>query len=91
MELVITDLSNILYQRLNRELDIWKRLKHDHIVPLYGIVHGWGRYASMVSPWIERGNASQFFQDRDLFNSIPARLKLVSLCELHIFSCCIVP
>lgn len=69
----------IYLQRLNKELDIWKCLQHRHIIPLFGVCHDMGRYASMVSPWMRNGNAAKYFErrhDRDCF-VLSSRLKLV--------------
>ncbi|KLO18710.1 kinase-like protein [Schizopora paradoxa] len=53
-----------MLQRLNKELDIWKCLDHRHILPLFGVCHDMGRYASMVSPWMRNGNAAKYFERR---------------------------
>ncbi|EJD05930.1 kinase-like protein [Fomitiporia mediterranea MF3/22] len=79
------------FQRLNQELDIWKKLQHVHIVPLYGVVNDMGHYASMVSPWMDNGNASKYFEGQDVQTTLPRRLKLLyevasGLEYLHCFS-----
>ncbi|KAH8108361.1 kinase-like protein [Phellopilus nigrolimitatus] len=80
-----------IQRRLQQELDIWKRLRHHHVIPLFGIIHGLGRYASMVSPWMHKGNASNYFVEQDVQRSLTARLKLLyevasGLEYLHCFS-----
>lgn len=35
-------------QRLRREIRVWQRLNHRHVLPLYGIINDFGPYPSMV-------------------------------------------
>ncbi|KAL5490400.1 hypothetical protein ACEPAI_5233 [Sanghuangporus weigelae] len=78
-------------KRLNQELNIWKKLRHVHIIPLYGVVLEMGRYPSMISPWMQNGNASKFFDGQDVKRTLARRLKLLyevvsGLEYLHCFS-----
>lgn len=70
--------NHIFYQRLRREIQVWRRLQHDNIVPLLGVIGNFGPYAStgMVSPWMEHGNLNQFQRTEDL--SVQFRLQIVS-------------
>ncbi|KZT25001.1 kinase-like protein [Neolentinus lepideus HHB14362 ss-1] len=49
-------------KRLKRELGIWRRLQHKHILPLYGIADGLGHVTSMVCPWKENGTLSAYIE-----------------------------
>ncbi|KAF4575426.1 hypothetical protein EYR36_006785 [Pleurotus pulmonarius] len=47
-------------KRLRRELAVWLKLKHPRVLPLYGIVSGFGPYPSMVCPWMDKGNLNNY-------------------------------
>ncbi|KAG9219642.1 hypothetical protein CCMSSC00406_0006036 [Pleurotus cornucopiae] len=53
-----------LKQRLRREVVIWKELEHKNILPLLGIVRGFGPYVSMVCPWMAKGSLTQYLGRR---------------------------
>ncbi|KAN0073723.1 Protein kinase-like domain containing protein, partial [Tylopilus felleus] len=36
-----------------REIEVWRGLKHDNVLPLLGTTMGFGRYPAMVCPWAE--------------------------------------
>jgi len=36
----------------------WKQLKHDRILPLYGVTYGFGPAPAIVSPWMHNGSLS---------------------------------
>ncbi|KAG2124904.1 kinase-like protein, partial [Suillus bovinus] len=38
-----------------RELKVWGRLKHDSILPLWGVSNDFGHYLAMICPWAENG------------------------------------
>ncbi|KAI6025737.1 kinase-like domain-containing protein, partial [Pisolithus orientalis] len=42
---------------------IWSQLQHENIIPLLGITTKFDRTVSMVTEWMERGNAHQYVQD----------------------------
>lgn len=63
-----------LWQRLRRELRVWKELQHPNIVPLFGVVSDYGPYVSMVSPWMENGNLNKFLTEE---LTLATRFKLV--------------
>ena len=65
-------------QRLARELSVWKRLEHKHVLKLLGTVAGFGPYASMVCPWLEQGSVSKYMERRGDILSMTDRLQLVS-------------
>ncbi|KAG1744299.1 hypothetical protein EDB19DRAFT_1827168 [Suillus lakei] len=54
-------------KRVRRELKVWERLKHDSILPLWGVANDFGPYPAMVCPWADNGALTGFlerYQDR---------------------------
>lgn len=66
-----------LVERLNRELNIWKRLSHPRILELCGTVSNFGPYTSMVCPWMENGSVSQYMEKAGDLLCIAERLRLI--------------
>lgn len=48
--------------RLCRELKVWGRLKHDSILPLWGVANDFGPYPAMVCPWADNGALTGFLE-----------------------------
>ncbi|KAG2103158.1 kinase-like domain-containing protein [Suillus cothurnatus] len=48
--------------RLFREIRLWLKLKHENIVPLWGVTDGAGSVPALVSPWLENGALTGFLQ-----------------------------
>ncbi|KAG8218109.1 kinase-like domain-containing protein [Butyriboletus roseoflavus] len=50
-----------------RELNVWKRLSHNNIVPFLGIAHGFGmrNSTSLVSLWMPNGTLQNFLVNYD--------------------------
>ncbi|KAJ7619635.1 TKL/TKL-ccin protein kinase [Roridomyces roridus] len=67
-------------KRLARELGVWKRLDHKHVLKLLGTVSDFGPYDSMVCPWFEQGSVSKYMERRGDILSMTDRLQL--LCEV---------
>ncbi|KAJ6501810.1 TKL/TKL-ccin protein kinase [Mycena vulgaris] len=67
-------------KRLARELGVWKRLDHKHVLNLLGTVSDFGPYDSMVCPWLEQGSVSKYMERRGDILSMTDRLQL--LCEV---------
>ncbi|KAJ7145696.1 TKL/TKL-ccin protein kinase [Mycena epipterygia] len=67
-------------KRLARELGVWKRLDHKHVLKLLGTVSDFGPYNSMVCPWLEQGSVSKYMERRGDILSMTDRLQL--LCEV---------
>lgn len=57
--------DELLFQKLRRELKVWGRLRHRNIVPLLGIVSGFGPLPSMVSPWFHNGSLTRYLADHE--------------------------
>ena len=67
------------------DLEVWMKLRHDHVLLLYGVAHEFLPGTSvMVCPWLENGTVTNFITSRrDL--SLRHLLQLVSaLKELFI-------
>ncbi|KAJ7157940.1 TKL/TKL-ccin protein kinase [Mycena crocata] len=67
-------------KRLARELGVWKRLDHKHVLKLIGTVSDFGPYDSMVCPWLEQGSVSKYMERHGDLLSMTDRLQL--LCEV---------
>lgn len=83
---VVEDISMVIIthkclslQRLQRELEIWLKLKHDNIVPLYGTASGFGPFVAMVCPWYENGSLSNYLESIGKALSVVDRFRLVGL------------
>ncbi|KAG1870696.1 kinase-like domain-containing protein [Suillus subalutaceus] len=48
--------------RLFREIRLWLKLKHENVVPLWGVTDGAGSVPALVSPWLENGALTGFLQ-----------------------------
>jgi len=66
--------------QLLRELMVWTYLEHPNIVPLLGLSLSHSPYASMVSPWYEKGNVHRYLETFADIIGISDRLRLVILC-----------
>ncbi|KAJ7468748.1 TKL/TKL-ccin protein kinase [Mycena latifolia] len=69
-----------MHKRLARELRVWKRLDHKHVLKLLGTVSDFGPCDSMVCPWLEQGSVSKYMERRGDILSMTDRLQL--LCEV---------
>ncbi|OAX38459.1 kinase-like protein, partial [Rhizopogon vinicolor AM-OR11-026] len=49
-------------QRVRRELKVWSRLKHDCILPLWGVANNFGPYPAMICPWVKNGTLTGFLE-----------------------------
>ncbi|KAG6328693.1 hypothetical protein ID866_10395 [Astraeus odoratus] len=69
-----------------RELYLWSKLHHKSILPLLGITFKFEHTVSLVSPWMAKGNAHDYVQDK----SIDPRPLLVDIADgllyLHTYS-----
>ncbi|KIN98588.1 hypothetical protein M404DRAFT_157433, partial [Pisolithus tinctorius Marx 270] len=50
-------------QHTLNEIYIWSQLQHENIIPLLGITTNFGHTVSMVTEWMEQGNAHQYVRD----------------------------
>jgi len=54
----------ILEQKLLKEVHVWCKLAHANVLPLLGITTEFDLTVSIVSPWMENGNAHNYVQDK---------------------------
>ena len=72
---------------LLRELGIWRRLKHDNIVPFLGVAYGFGIEGSMsfVSLWMPNETIHRFLARYHSHSAVIHRLQFVRLLNLFCF------
>jgi serine/threonine protein kinase len=73
-------------QRVRRELKVWGRLKHDCILPLWGVATNFGPYPAMVCPWVKNGTLTGFLE-RGQDTSCLDKFSLVSLFASIAYTC----
>jgi serine/threonine protein kinase len=56
----------------------WKQLKHNHILPVYGITYGFGLVPAIVSPWMHNGSLSAYLDKHHNDITVTQRFALVS-------------
>lgn len=61
---IIFRLVLTLRQLILREAHLWSKLHHEHILPFLGITTDFDLIVSIVTPWMEKGNAYDYVQDR---------------------------
>ncbi|KAG2153552.1 kinase-like domain-containing protein [Suillus bovinus] len=52
-------------KRIRRELKVWGRLKHNSILPLWGVASGFGPYLAMVCPWADNGALTGYLERQE--------------------------
>ncbi|KDQ06380.1 hypothetical protein BOTBODRAFT_121574, partial [Botryobasidium botryosum FD-172 SS1] len=66
-----------------REVAVWKRLDHPHVLPLLGL-YTHGSYTYMVSPWMDNGDALSYVQKNPQVDSFKLLLQIAEGVEyLH--------
>ncbi|OAX32284.1 kinase-like protein, partial [Rhizopogon vinicolor AM-OR11-026] len=65
-------------KRVRRELKIWIGLKHDCILPLWGVAHKFGPYSAMVCPWIDNRALTGFLERQPDMLSSQDKLSLLN-------------
>lgn len=53
-------------KRILREAHIWSKLKHPNILSLHGITIEFDLTVSIVTSWVERGDAHRYVQNADI-------------------------
>ncbi|KIL59847.1 hypothetical protein M378DRAFT_969685 [Amanita muscaria Koide BX008] len=80
--------KNKRFKRMKRELLLWSKLNHPHILPLIGIacIEGDANLPALISPWMENGNIMEYLQQNP---SLPASKLLKEIIKglryLHTF------
>ncbi|KAF9231206.1 kinase-like protein, partial [Melanogaster broomeanus] len=67
-------------QKLRRELKVWAKLQHRNIVPLLGVVSGFGLLLGMVSRWFKNGSLSVYLAHHEAVIDLAGRQGL--LCDI---------
>ncbi|KAI5993361.1 kinase-like domain-containing protein, partial [Pisolithus marmoratus] len=49
-----------------RELHLWSNLRHENVQPLLGISTDFSATVSLIHPWMEKGNAFDYVQDKSV-------------------------
>ncbi|KAH7913189.1 kinase-like domain-containing protein [Hygrophoropsis aurantiaca] len=49
-------------KRLQRELSVWQRLRHENVLPLLGVTSGFGPFTSMICPWLDNGTLTTYLE-----------------------------
>ncbi|KAG2359598.1 kinase-like domain-containing protein [Suillus spraguei] len=78
-------------EELRREIKVWGRLQNEHILPLLGLVHGYGPLPGLVSPWIDSGSLIELLVRRQNILTRHERFRLLqdislALQYLHSFA-----
>lgn len=77
---VISSALNTRSQRLRREVAVWIKLRHAHILTLHGTVSGFGQLPALVSKWMHNGALEGYLERTSL--TMEQKLKLVSFIVL---------
>ncbi|KAG1867299.1 kinase-like domain-containing protein [Suillus subalutaceus] len=64
--------------RVRRELKVWERLKHNSILPLWGVADDFGPYLAMVCPWADNGALTGFLELRQYKLSLQDKFLLLN-------------
>ncbi|KAJ8580865.1 kinase-like protein, partial [Rhizopogon salebrosus TDB-379] len=64
--------------RVRRELKVWRRLKHDCILSLWGVANNFGPYPAMICPWVVNGALTGFLERRQAILSSRDKFSLLS-------------
>ncbi|KIJ68023.1 hypothetical protein HYDPIDRAFT_165760 [Hydnomerulius pinastri MD-312] len=77
-----------MWKMLYRELSIWARLRHENIIPFYGVAFDFGPFPAFVCPWAANGTLNQYLTEHVSLGLVD-RLNL--LCDvasgLHYLHC----
>ncbi|KAH7924665.1 kinase-like protein [Leucogyrophana mollusca] len=80
-------------RRLRRELEVWGRLSHVNVLPLYGMTAEFGPLMSMVCPWKDNGALGSYLERCHDRLKTPDRINLlgdVSAGLRYLHSCSVV-
>jgi hypothetical protein len=64
---------------VRRELKVWGRLKHERILPLWGVADYFGPYPAMICPWVDNGALTGFLERQQNTLSFQDKFSLVDL------------
>jgi len=72
--------------RFTREIKVWGRLQHEHILPLLGVVYGFGPLPGLVSLWM--GTLYEYLDGRRHEENILTRFERFRLVSFNGGSMC---
>jgi len=64
-------------RRVRRELVVWRRLKHECILPLLGVSRNFGPYPAMICPWADKGALTVYLENQRGVLSYAAKMSLL--------------
>jgi len=73
-------------QAMLRELKVWLKLEHLHIVPLHGTAQIDSPLLALVSEWMSSGKLADYLNEQATTITPAARIKLVSPLFIRITS-----
>ncbi|KAF8134425.1 kinase-like domain-containing protein [Boletus edulis] len=62
---------------IERELKVWVGLKHQNVLPLYGITEGFGPFLAFVCPWADNGTLSEYLEKFESQLDLKKRIALL--------------
>jgi hypothetical protein len=65
-------------RRVRRELKVWGRLKHDSILPLWGVATDFGPYPAMICPWADNGALTSYLERQESLLSSHDKFSLLN-------------
>jgi hypothetical protein len=65
-------------KRVRRELKVWGRLKHDSILPLWGVATDFGPYPAMICPWADNGTLTGYLERQESLLSSNDKFSLLN-------------
>ncbi|KZV81565.1 kinase-like protein, partial [Exidia glandulosa HHB12029] len=61
------------------EVVVWREIKHENLLPLYGLYVGIGQLPAMVSPWCEHGDINAYLKSCE---GVSTSMKVTLLLEV---------
>ncbi|KIM61269.1 hypothetical protein SCLCIDRAFT_1182000, partial [Scleroderma citrinum Foug A] len=71
-----------------KEVHVWSKLSHPNVLPLIGITTQFDLTVSIISPWMEKGNARDHVRDKSIDPCPLVRRIASGLCYLHSCGLC---
>ena len=67
----------LLFQAVEKEFNVWFRLRHRNVLPLYGMTNGFGPLPAFVCPWADNGTLSEYLEKFETKLDLKRRMTLV--------------
>jgi hypothetical protein len=65
-------------QRLSTAVELWLRLDHDNVMPIFGMTLGFGPLPAVVCPWMKNGTLTSYLEHNHDQMTAQARKDMVS-------------